>query len=79
MQPFPIQEVSVSIPANKRLRQRTALVASADRSFRERLSQVLAGLRWQVRESASGAEAWSEAESLRPRRSSSTLGCPILI
>ncbi len=66
MQPFPIQEVSVSIPANKRLRQRTALVASADRSFRERLSQVLAGLRWQVRESASGAEAWSEAEIATP-------------
>ena len=30
-------------------RARTAVVASADASFRERLSGVLTGLRWQVR------------------------------
>ncbi|WP_420239879.1 sigma-54 interaction domain-containing protein [Telmatobacter bradus] len=45
---------------------RTALVASADHSFRQRLSQILSGLRWQVREAGSGAEAWAEAESAAP-------------
>ncbi len=41
-------------------RARTAVVASADGSFRERLSAILTGLRWQVRAAASGAEAWPE-------------------
>jgi DNA-binding NtrC family response regulator len=45
------------------MRSRTALVASADRSFRQRLSQILTGLRWQVREAEGGAQAWAEAES----------------
>jgi DNA-binding NtrC family response regulator len=48
------------------MRPRTALVASADRSFRQRLTHVLAGLRWQVREAEGGAEAWSEAETALP-------------
>ncbi len=47
-------------------RARTAVVASADASFRERLSGVLTGLRWQVRTAASGAEAWPEAEGPLP-------------
>ncbi len=47
-------------------RARTALVASADRSFRQRLAQVLSGLRWQVREAEGGAQAWAEARTERP-------------
>jgi DNA-binding NtrC family response regulator len=49
-----------------RLRPRTALVTSADRSFRQRLNEILTGLRWQVREAEGGAEAWAEAESTSP-------------
>lgn len=60
MQLFPVPAV------NPRLRPRTALVASADRSFRQRLVHVLAGLRWQVREAEGGAQAWTEAEAAQP-------------
>jgi DNA-binding NtrC family response regulator len=49
-----------------RPRTRTALVASADRSFRQRLTEILTGLRWQVREAESGAQAWTEAETIAP-------------
>jgi len=41
-------------------------VVSADRSFRQRLSEILTGLRWQVRESEGGAQAWSESETAQP-------------
>jgi len=60
MQLFPVP------PVNPRMRPRTALVASADRSFRQRLAHVLVGLRWQVREAEGGAEAWTEAEAALP-------------
>ena len=53
-------------PVSLRMRPRTALVASADRSFRQRLTHVLTGLRWQVREAEGGAEAWSHAEAAPP-------------
>ncbi len=62
MQPFPVPV----LPTHPRLRQRTALVTSADRSFRQRLAQVLAGLCWQVREAEGGAQAWAEAEACPP-------------
>jgi DNA-binding NtrC family response regulator len=62
MQPVPIS-VLQPVP---RVRPRTALVASADRSFRQRLSEILTGLRWQVREAESGAQAWTEAEAGAP-------------
>ncbi len=62
MQPFPVPV----LPAQTRIRPRTALVASADRSFRRHLAQVLTGLRWQVREAEGGAEAWAEAEAAHP-------------
>jgi DNA-binding NtrC family response regulator len=42
------------------------VVASADRSFRQRLSEILTGLRWQVREAEGGAQAWAEAEATPP-------------
>ncbi len=44
------------------MRPRTALLASSDRSFRQRLQETLTGLRWQVREAETGAQAWAEAE-----------------
>jgi len=62
MQSIPVSLLQ-SVP---RVRTRTAVVASADSSFRERLSQILTGLRWQVREAESGAQAWSEAETEVP-------------
>jgi len=62
MQPVP---VSV-LPPSTRIRPRTALVASADRSFRQRLTEILTGLRWQVREAEGGAQAWAETEATPP-------------
>jgi DNA-binding NtrC family response regulator len=59
-----MQPASITVlPTPTRIRPRTALVASADRSFRQRLTQILTGLRWQVREAEGGAQAWAEAES----------------
>jgi len=62
MQSFP---ATTSTP-NFRVRVRTAVVTSADSSFRQRLSHILTGLRWQVREADGGAQAWAEAESSQP-------------
>ncbi len=61
--------VSVSVPTlplASRLRPRTVLVTSADRNFRQRLTETLTGLRWQVREAEGGAQAWAEAEAAQP-------------
>jgi len=57
MQPFTVPVV----PVAPRLRPRTALVASADRSFRQRLSQISYRPALQVREAEGGAQAWAEA------------------
>ncbi len=54
------------LPVTLRARPRTVVVVSADRSFRQRLAAVLAGLRWQVLEAEGGAQAWSEAEAALP-------------
>ena len=62
MQPFPVPP----LPVAPRSRARTVLVASADRSFRQRVGEILTGLRWQVRETEGGAEAWGEAELAQP-------------
>jgi DNA-binding NtrC family response regulator len=62
MQPFAVPV----LPTPTRMRPRTALVASADRSFRQRLNEILTSLRWQVREASSGAEVWTEAEAAAP-------------
>jgi DNA-binding NtrC family response regulator len=62
MLPVPV----TAFPITPRTRSRTALVASADSSFRQRLSETLIGLRWQVREAGSGAQAWSAAEDAAP-------------
>ncbi len=42
MHAFPVP-VLPGLPTQPRTRQRTALVASADRSFRQRLTQILTG------------------------------------
>ena len=55
-----------TLPPPTRIRTRNALVASADSSFRQRLSEILTGLRWQVRLAESGAQAWAEAEATLP-------------
>jgi DNA-binding NtrC family response regulator len=62
MQSAPASVVSSAI----RIRPRTALVASADGSFRQRITEILTGLRWQVREAEGGAKAWAEAEATPP-------------
>ena len=59
--------IAVSAPiSNVRTRVRTALVASADRSFRQRLTEILTGLHWHVREVEGGAEAWTAVQSAPP-------------
>jgi DNA-binding NtrC family response regulator len=55
-----------TLPLARRIRPRTALVASSDRSFRQRLSETLTGLRWQVQEAEGGAQAWEKAEEATP-------------
>ena len=62
IQPLP---ASMLAPRAK-AQSRSVLIASADASFRQRLSQILSGLRWQVREAEGGAQAWAEAESAPP-------------
>jgi len=59
--------VPVSAPApSVRARTRTALIASSDRSFRQRLAETLTGLRWHVREAEGGADAWTQAQTTAP-------------
>ena len=62
MQSLPASVVS----STTRIRPRTALVTSADVSFRQRLSEILTGLRWQVRQAEGGAQAWAAAEATPP-------------
>lgn len=42
---------------------RSAILASADLSFRQRVRDALVGLRWQVREASGGAEALAHLDS----------------
>lgn len=53
-------------PATSRGQRRTAIIASADSNFRQRLSTILSGLRWEVREALGGAQAWGEAMEAPP-------------
>jgi DNA-binding NtrC family response regulator len=55
-----------ALPPVLRNRPRSAVVASADGHFRQRLTEILSGLRWQVREAESGAQIWVEAEQSAP-------------
>ncbi len=62
-----MQTCPVSVlPMAARPRPRSALLASADCNFRQRLSDVLMGMRWQVREANTGAQAWAEADAATP-------------
>jgi len=62
-----IQANPVPVPSGPvRTRSRTALVTSADPCFRQRVSHVLTGLRWLVREVGGGAQAWAEADIAAP-------------
>ena len=45
---------------------KTVVLASADAGLRQRLRHSLAGMRWQVREAAGGAEAMAQMEEARP-------------
>jgi DNA-binding NtrC family response regulator len=63
---LPIPVSLLAPPPAPRARARTAILASADASFRQRLQQRLTGLRWQVRVAETGAQAWAEAESSAP-------------
>ena len=62
----PVSNPTPSPTLSPRARHRSALVASADSSFRQRLIQILSGLRWQVREAEGGAQAWAEAQASPP-------------
>src|ERR1700740_3358751 len=42
---------------------RTAVLASADLSFRQRVKETLTGLHWRVREAVGGAEAMAHLDS----------------
>lgn len=49
------------LPQSKSL-SKTAILASSDRSFRQRVRETLSGLRWQVREAEGGADAFAKLE-----------------
>ena len=59
--------VAPSRPSGMLTRSRSALIASGDPSFRERLTSILSGLRWRVREAQGGAQAWGEAMDALPQ------------
>jgi DNA-binding NtrC family response regulator len=61
-----MQSVPLPVSSLSRVRPRTAVVASADSSTRQRLNEILTGLRWQVREASGGAEAWTKTEEAIP-------------
>jgi DNA-binding NtrC family response regulator len=46
------------------IQARTAVLASADLSFRQRVKETLTGLHWQVREAAGGAEALAYLDTM---------------
>lgn len=71
LQEEPFVSATLSVPlfspaSPARPRPRTALLASSDPSFRQRLNATLSGLRWQVREAETGAQAWAETETSVP-------------
>ena len=57
--------VSAAFPVS-RPRTRTAVVVSADSSFRQRVAEILTGLRWHVSEASGGAQAWAETTAAPP-------------
>ncbi len=60
------RKTATSTPVIKRepiMQTRTAIVTSADISFRQRVKETLTGLHWKVREAAGGAEAIAHLDS----------------
>jgi len=55
--PPPVMKRGLVAPA------RTAVVASADLSFRQRVKETLTGLHWKIREAAGGAEAMAHLDA----------------
>jgi DNA-binding NtrC family response regulator len=55
----PVNTYSIPVAAAAR----SAILASSDRSFRQRVRETLSGLRWQVREASGGAEALALLEA----------------
>jgi DNA-binding NtrC family response regulator len=64
--PLPVPVSSPAYTPLARIRPRTAILASPDASLRQSLERTLTGLRWQIREAATGAQAWAEAEASTP-------------
>lgn len=52
-----------SVPASSAVIGRTAVLASPDLSFRQRVRESLTGLRWQVKEADGGAEALAHLDA----------------
>ena len=63
---LPIPVSAIMPPLAARMRARTAIIASADASFRQRLQQRLTGLRWQITVAETGAQAWAAAQATSP-------------
>jgi DNA-binding NtrC family response regulator len=53
-------------PKSPRIHPHSAVIASADDSFRQRMNATLTGLRWQVREASGGAGVWKQTEESLP-------------
>ena len=60
---MPVSPAAVTSAGSLRKPNRAVLIATTDSSQRERLGRCLRGLRWQVVEAHSGADAWSAAQT----------------
>jgi DNA-binding NtrC family response regulator len=54
---------AAAMTSHRPIQQRTAVLASADISFRQRVKEALTGLRWEVFEAQGGAEALAQLEA----------------
>lgn len=54
--------MSTAVQIQQARSSKTAILASSDRSFRQRVRETLSGLRWQVREAEGGADAFAKLE-----------------
>src|ERR1700742_2440390 len=61
--PIPVSRSVQSALSVKSAPARTAVLASADLSFRQRVKETLTGLHWKVREAAGGAEAMAHLDA----------------
>jgi DNA-binding NtrC family response regulator len=61
--PIPVSRSVPSALSVKSVPARTAVLASADLSFRQRVKETLTGLHWKVREAGGGAEAMAHLDT----------------